>query len=168
MNKVASSVLLEAFDREAKIGDESLDFMLPQLRDEFREYYKRVLKGEKIRVEKLHMGKWWLFSLLPAYDEAENLIGISHNVLDVTDRKSDEFKIANQNYKLKEIAWQQSHNVRQKVANILGLCNLFLEGNELSKQDKQKNIEFIFQSAKALDRIIHEIVKNTEDTQYNI
>jgi PAS domain S-box-containing protein len=168
MNKVARSVLLEVFDREAKIGDDSLDFMLPQLRDEFRGYYKRVLKGEVIRVEKLHEGKWWLFSLFPAYDDTANLIGISHNVLDITDRKSGEFKIANQNDKLKEIAWQQSHNVRQKVANILGLCNLFLEDKELSEEDKEKNIEFILHSAKELDRIIHEIVKNTEDSQYNI
>lgn len=168
MNKVARSVLLEVFDREAKIGDDSLDFILPQFRDEFLGYYTRVLKGEVIRVEKLHEDKWWLFSLLPAYDDTANLIGISHNVLDITDRKSGEFRIANQNDKLKEIAWQQSHNVRQKVANILGLCNLFLEGIELSEEDKEKNIQFILHSAKELDRIIHEIVKNTEDSQYNI
>ena len=38
----------------------------------------------------------------------------------------------------------------------------------LEWENKEKNISYIYKSAKELDRIIHEIVEKTEDTQYSI
>ncbi|MBP9165616.1 MAG: PAS domain-containing protein, partial [Leptospiraceae bacterium] len=145
-----------------------LDFMLPELQEEFLQYYLRVLTGESINVEKVHDGQWWLFSLFPVRNSLGELVGISHNVKDITESKKDQFKIISQNAKLREIAWLQSHKVRLHTANILGLCNLFIEHKELSEADKEKSINYILQSAQNLDKVIHEIVKHTDETDYDI
>jgi|JI9StandDraft_1071089.scaffolds.fasta_scaffold30774_2 PAS domain S-box-containing protein len=168
LNKEAELVSEQVFGKPAQKGDNSLDFVLPELHEEFLQSYRKVLKGESINIEKMHDDQSWLFSLFPVYNGLGELVGISKNVKNITESKKDQLKIISQNKKLKEIAWQQSHIVRKQVANILGLCHLFEVHKELSNEDKEKNISYIYKSAKELDRIIHEIVEKTEDTQYSI
>lgn len=167
-NEVAQTITKQVFGKPAQKGDNVLEFMLPELKEEFVHFYLRVLKGESINVEKVHEGKWWLFSLFPVHNGSGELVGISHNVKDITESKKDQFQIISQNAKLREIAWLQSHKVRLHTANILGLCNLFIEQKELSEADKEKNIRYILQSAQNLDKVIHEIVKHTDETDYDI
>ncbi|MBP6740340.1 MAG: PAS domain S-box protein [Leptospiraceae bacterium] len=167
-NKKAELLSKEIFGKSMQKGDHILPFILPELREEFISYSLRVLNGETIDVEKVHDGQWWLFSLFPVYNGLGELVGISNNLKNITESKKDQFKIISQNAKLREIAWLQSHKVRLHTANILGLCTLFLEHKELQEADKEKNIRFILQSAQNLDKVIHEIVKHTDDTDYLI
>ncbi|HRG76782.1 MAG TPA: PAS domain-containing protein [Leptospiraceae bacterium] len=168
LNKETILASKQLFGRSAQKGDKALDFVLPELREEFLQYYMRVLKGESINVEKVHDGQWWLFFLFPVYNGLGELVGISNNVKNITESKKDQFQIISQNAKLREIAWLQSHKVRLHTANILGLCNLFIEHKELSEADKEKSINYILQSAQNLDKVIHEIVKHTDETDYYI
>jgi PAS domain S-box-containing protein len=92
-NQVAKAICREVFGREAKIGDYSLDFMLPELRGKFLNYYQRVLQGETIETEETDGQRWWLFSLFPVYDTAHNIVGIADNVQDITLRKQYELQL---------------------------------------------------------------------------
>jgi len=61
------------------------------------------------------------------------------------------------NQRLSEIAWQQSHEVRRPVANILGIIELM----KMQKSQGQVGIEYVAyleQSAAEFDAIIRTIV----------
>ncbi len=66
------------------------------------------------------------------------------------------------NQRLSEIAWQQSHEVRRPVANILGIIELIkLQKNTVSQEENY--IPQLEQSATELDRIIRTIVAKTNN-----
>ena len=69
-------------------------------------------------------------------------------------------KIQEQNNKLTEIAWIQSHKVRGPVASILGLAELF-NYNPNEYEYNYEIIDRIKQATNDLDTIIREIVKKT-------
>ncbi len=160
-NKVAKAICQQIFGREPQNGDSSLDFMLPELQAEFLEHYQRVLQGESIRVEKTDGKGWWLFSLFPVYDENQNLVGIADNVQDITERKESELKITAQNKALKEIAWQQSHEVRGRVASILGLVDLMRAEQADKLPYDEQYLAYLSQAACELDQVIRKIVGYT-------
>ncbi len=95
-NKVTNEICLYIFGKEPKKGDYSLDFILPHLQEEFLEFYKRVLLGEVIKVDKQdNNGGWWAFSLFPVYDKEEELVGIAMNIRDITERKQTALELLN-------------------------------------------------------------------------
>ncbi|HMW03610.1 MAG TPA: PAS domain S-box protein [Leptospiraceae bacterium] len=167
-NKVAAATAQAIFQKELEIGTSALDYLSEYLKDDFLGYFHRAKKGESIVIEETDGIKWWLFSMFPVYDENKNMIGIANNVQEITSEKENEFKIIHQRARLKEIAWQQSHRVRQHVANILGLCNLFLNHKDRTEEEKDRSIEYIFKSARELDQVIHEIVRQTEEQSISI
>lgn len=67
-----------------------------------------------------------------------------------------------QNIRFKEIAWQQSHEVRKPVSNILLLCNLIKNNRFETEQERQMQVEFLVKSTKELDDIIKKIVQIAE------
>jgi PAS domain S-box-containing protein len=290
-NKLAKQITKNIFGREAKIGDYSLDFYVPELREEFANYYQRVLQGETITVEKEYQGFWWRFNLYPVYDNENKIFGIATNLKDitrrkqqdlalyetqqrlnkiieavphpllivdaetiqiiyvnaefekvfgyteqevigkevdfllperyrakhrflqeeylkeggliknmgrylpalvkngteiytdtslntfvadgkkyvivilqdVTERKKQQDQILEQNKALQEIAWQQSHEVRRPVANILGLCNLLRDYKDEPEEIRDKYLEYMFKATQELDKIIHKIVEKVNE-----
>lgn len=157
-NKIAKQLCFQIFGREPKPNDNSIDFMLPQFHAEFMDYYHRVLNHERIEVEKTNGAGWWKFIIFPVYDLDNNMLGIAHNVQDITTQKLNEIEICNQNEQLKKIAWQQSHEVRKPVSTILGLINLIESKKE---NDITLELEYLKQAATELDNVIHEIVNNS-------
>ncbi|MCD6068992.1 MAG: sensor protein [Bacteroidetes bacterium] len=76
--------------------------------------------------------------------------------IDISERKQAEQRIAVQNKRLCDIAFLQSHQVRQPVANILGLINLF----DLQDPANPINAEILMKlktAARNFDSIIHDI-----------
>lgn len=86
------------------------------------------------------------------------LIGINH---DVTEQKSIQEKISEQNTQLKKIAWMQSHEIRKPVANIIGLLNLC----DMAKMDLQQTqlLHYLRESAAELDQMIKTIIERTKE-----
>jgi PAS domain S-box-containing protein len=82
---------------------------------------------------------------------------------DISERISYIKAIEDQNMKMQEIAWIQSHVVRAPLARIMGLINLLRTvpsvGNDQTDDDV---LQYIFTSANELDDIIRSIVKKTE------
>lgn len=84
---------------------------------------------------------------------------------DVTNIYNQQEEIRKKNNILKGITWQQSHEVRKPIANILGICNMLqrqlAEGEELGAD----LVQFIHSSAEELDQIVRKIVEQSSDYQ---
>lgn len=130
-NKVARQVTKQIFGKEAQVGDYSLDYILPEYKTEFEEYYKRVLTGESIVVERTDGTNWWQLAMYPVHDEQQNIIGIAHNVQDITERKT------------KEIQLQESEQKLQKT--IESIPNpLLIVGEDITIQYVNEEFEKVF------------------------
>ncbi len=113
--------------------------------------------------------KYWAnISVSPVSDAKGGFTHWIYIQCDVSDRKSYLQSIEEQNKRLREIAWMQSHVVRAPLARILGLANLLLELGMVSEVDSVSLIENISSSAVELDKIIRQIVEKTENVQNQI
>jgi light-regulated signal transduction histidine kinase (bacteriophytochrome) len=80
---------------------------------------------------------------------------------DVTERLENIEAIREQNKKLKDIAWVQSHDVRGPLARIKGLVNLL---NIHSRPDEDAElIGYLKSASNEMDDVIKKIVKETEE-----
>jgi PAS domain S-box-containing protein len=91
-----------------------------------------------------------------AYPDKE---GIAVYFVDITAQRNYLEKIKRQNETLKNIAWTNSHKVRNHVANIVGLTSLFNKNND--EAFTEELISKLQDSAVKLDLIIKEIVHST-------
>lgn len=85
---------------------------------------------------------------------------------DITELKKKQDTILKQNETLRKIAWEQSHQVRRPVANILGLCDLLQNYPQESEEMKKIYIDYLLQATRELDEIIHKIVEQTNETNF--
>ncbi len=69
--------------------------------------------------------------------------------------------VKEQNEKLKDIAWTQSHVVRAPLARLMGLVNILQMGEEMPELNKTQILENVVSSANELDGIIREITKKS-------
>lgn len=81
-------------------------------------------------------------------------------VKDITTRIATLENLREQNRKLKEIAWAQSHLVRGPLSDILGLSKI-IKGELVSAEEKEKLLYQIHEAAEKLDLVIKEVVSNT-------
>ena len=79
---------------------------------------------------------------------------------DITTTKNHISAIEQQNKKLQEISWLQSHAVRAPLASILGLTQLI--DPKHPDPDLIQLLKFINSSAEELDAVIKNIVKKTQ------
>ncbi|EHQ25775.1 GAF domain-containing protein [Mucilaginibacter paludis] len=102
---------------------------------------------------------WWHITFDPGYNEDNEIIGISFNAYDITERKLHEQQIISQNDSLKKIAHIQSHELRRPVASILGFMELFKLNDYQASCEELKMMEI---STKELDQTIRNIVNFTD------
>lgn len=82
-------------------------------------------------------------------------------LLDITEQKEHIQRIEEQNSKLREIAWLQSHGVRAPLARILGLANLLRHRD--ANTDVNQALQYIVQSIEELDALVRTVVRKTEE-----
>ena len=88
------------------------------------------------------------------------------SMIDLTETLDKLRKIEIQNKKLQDIAWKQSHEVRAPLSNIMGLVNLLKTNLNLEDdEENSKIINYITESTKKLDEIIHDIVDKTSELE---
>lgn len=85
---------------------------------------------------------------------------------DVTDRILHTKTIEQQNVKLKEIAWLQSHVVRAPLARMMGLINMLVD-EELTKKERKEFLLHTMNSALELDEIIKDVVNKSKQVNVN-
>ncbi|WP_114748303.1 response regulator [Pleomorphovibrio marinus] len=82
---------------------------------------------------------------------------------DITDRMRYVKAIEDQNNKLQEIAWTQSHIVRAPLSRLMGLVQSL---EDLEKELGAKEVKnLIIKSAKELDQVIRKIVSKTDNIE---
>jgi light-regulated signal transduction histidine kinase (bacteriophytochrome) len=89
--------------------------------------------------------------------------GILSNLViatDVTERLKYIRAVEEQNKKLREISWLQSHVVRAPLARIMGLIPL-LKDAKTNNMEREKILDFLNSSAVELDEIIKDITDKT-------
>lgn len=100
---------------------------------------------------------WMNFSVVPITDEKGKLTNWISIIRDVTERKNYTKAVEEQNIKLREIAWMQSHVVREPLARIMGLVNAMNDCKSM-KIGQGELLSHIVNSAHELDGVIREIV----------
>ena len=157
-NQAAKNITKQIFGKEEEIGDDAMEYVLPQFKKEFEDSFQAVLKGNCIKDEKTDGTNWWLISMYPVYNKENTIVGLAHNVHNITKDKNNLLKLTKQNQLLRKITWQQCHEVRGPVANILGFCGLLRDNPELNAEEWDTYTNHLYDAAKNLDKIIHQIV----------
>jgi two-component system sensor histidine kinase/response regulator len=76
-------------------------------------------------------------------------------------RKKSADALEEQNQKLREISWMQSHVIRAPLAKIIGLIPLINDVKE-NKVEREKMLNYLLSSANELDEVIGNITDKTE------
>lgn len=125
----------------------------------------RALKGEQFTVTEEDVVDGQTFYSLVSFNplmENGTCVGTACFVKDITERTLHLKAIEEQNQRLRDIAWMQSHVVRAPVARIMGLIDLVAKtGDDVSEVTKL--LGYVDFSAKELDTIIRDITKKTQE-----
>jgi signal transduction histidine kinase len=90
---------------------------------------------------------------LPVRNEEGEIINFLAIKTDITKQK----KTAE---KLRKIAWNQSHQVRGPLTDILGIINLIKL--DISTEEKEELLSQLEKAAKQLDEAIHDVIDETK------
>jgi len=164
-------IKMSGYNKEEIIGLSPIGFFAPDASsDELAKLKDAIDKYEPcnivVKTSKKNGTKYWVnVSVAPVSDGSG---GFKHWVYiqrDVNNRRRHLQALEEQNKKLKEIAWIQSHVVRAPLARIMGLVDLLSEHHDSEELSNNQIIEAIASSANELDNIIRKIVQNTENVQ---
>ena len=138
------------------------DFVQERLKV-FFESYEQAFKGEAFSIvrQREMEGKqvYEELSFNPIRDLRDEVIGVNCFLWDITESQEYLHQIEDQNKRVREIAWIQSHRVRAPVANILGLAQL----GDLNDSPNAEIIPMLKQAAEDLDQVFMEITSLTDD-----
>jgi PAS domain S-box-containing protein len=92
------------------------------------------------------------------YNNKKAIIAIA---TDVTEKRSHIEAIKEQNTKLKEIAWMQSHVVRTPLSRLMSLIDV-LKSTHLSIDEKEQMLNQILIASNEIDMVVKEIVSKAD------
>lgn len=97
--------------------------------------------------------------ILNKVGEPERFVSI---LTDITERKKFVLQLQEQNKRLRDIAWINSHGIRRPLSNILGLIYLF-QRHQDDKEYYNELVLLLQQSAKELDQIVRQVEANAKE-----
>lgn len=161
-NKAAYNFIRKIHATKLTRGDIFLKYLAPEFVTIFIEKYHEALIGKRGTAEGStdygeHGEVWWEASFEPAWNNKNDVIGVSYSVRNVTERKIYEDKIIAQNQSLINIAYIQSHEYRGPLTSIMGLMNL------IKAEDYKPPVEYLELLETAINKLdekIHEIVSH--------
>ncbi len=162
INKAAEELGWQMVNAKPLINDNILSYLSLSFIDFFKELIDKAWDGLCTETEYFIEDKWWSLKVFSVLTDSKKRIGVALQVIDITIDKEKENRILEQNQRLRQIAWQQSHEVRAPLSNMLGLLHLM---QLKSKETNGEELDFLIQSligeGNKLDKVIHEIVKNS-------
>jgi PAS domain S-box-containing protein len=99
------------------------------------------------------------------YNSSGESIRMIGSMQDITDRTNYTKEIKEQNNRLQEISWLQSHGVRAPLARVMGLTNLLSSGM-IDQGSSEESLRYLLQSATELDNVVRDIIRKTEGLQH--
>jgi len=82
--------------------------------------------------------------------------------MDVTERNRHLDEIQQQNQRLRDISWMQSHIIRAPLSRLMGLINSLNEAAPHEPETLARITDYINESARKLDEVIRNIVMNAD------
>lgn len=170
-NRAFLTVMRGWLGRAPEAGDTIFDKKINDaLISKWKGLYERALNGEQFVMEQeANDNGATLYTetrFNPIRDINGRVIGVSCFSHDVTSLRTYLQQIEEQNKQLREIAWIQSHKVRNHVASILGLVQVI----DLNRADGETNcfaLKGIKRSSEDLDAVIREINERTQQLGNN-
>ncbi|NCI46774.1 PAS domain S-box protein [Sediminibacterium sp. WSJ-3] len=133
---------------------------------EWKSLFERAMKGESYgmvyEAEIQGQTRYADINFNPIYDRGGKVTGISCFSHDITIQKKNLLRIQAQNKRLRDIAWMQSHQVRNHVANIVGILGL-IDKTTLTDEHSRHMFNLLKNAANQLDQTIREIAARTEE-----
>jgi len=161
-NKTAFKFVKNAHQTKMKRGDIFVKYVAPEFVGKFIDGYYVALGGQKhIEEGSTDYGNlgiiYWDATFEAAYDNDNNIIGISYIIRDVTESKVRERKIMEQNDSLLHIAHMQAHEFRAPLTTIMGLMDLIKDDHYTLSPTYLQHLD---QAVQNLDGKIRHIVNN--------
>lgn len=134
----------------------------------WQDTYVKGLKGELQNLEFIYPiegveeNPWLEIRFNPIFSSNGEIIGLSCFGRDITERKKYEHHIEQQNQRLMEIAWMQSHEVRGPLSSIIAIGNLYNRQN-LADPTNLELLTLLDRATDKLDGVIHKIVTNSNE-----
>lgn len=168
LNRLASVYGLKINPKDS--NHERLAQLPETVSDKLIGLYQKVLTGEEVHMvyeegEEAHPekgSKHFSIDFYPILDDDGKVSGVACYSNDITEKVLHERAIEEQNKKLREIAWMQSHVLRAPLARILGLVELIKEEKEAPKEELFYYLDNLVGSAGELDQVVHEITARTK------
>lgn len=154
------------YTSEEIIGKYEHDFVHPDDIATFFSFIKNIIKkpGESrafvLRVKHKNGNYHWCEKTITNLLHDSSVNALVCNFWDVTEKMNQIQEIENQNLKLKEIAWIQSHEVRAPIARILGIVNLLKKNTNLDEPTILL-VCYLLQAANELDEITKGIINKS-------
>lgn len=166
-NQRASEEASKMLKKTLQVGNNVLDYVGDDWKENTEKLLKSVLEGQiHIFERELEFSEnqryWYNIEIHPVINYEDKIVGIAINANEITEQKKNLLFIQEQNDKLIQIAWVNSHDIRRPLASLLGLINLMDETNPTPKEIVEIS-QLIKESAKELDYIIHKVVEATYD-----
>jgi PAS domain S-box-containing protein len=151
---------------EEVIGSHAIHFIHEDDQEMIGKLLSSILTTRRIQTPpyrfRLPSGEYrWLQSLGTNLLDDPAVRGIVVNSKDITDSVNYIHAIEQQNTRLREIAWTQSHVVRAPLSRLMGLIEVI----NLQPENKEFHLEMlnhVLHSAHELDGVIKTIVRNTD------
>jgi len=164
-NKSAYKFIKAVYQQKLQRGEQLLPYIRPEFADTFIERYQQALLGKKSleegETDYEQMGViYWEAFFEPAFNDENEIIGVSYLIRNITERRLKEQKIISQNKSLLKIAHIQAHEFRAPLATIMGLMNLIKEENYVAPVEY---FEYLEQAANQLDSTIRRIVEDIDE-----
>lgn len=163
-NSIFARRISDKLDEEPQVGSLALnEKWSPEEIKLWDSLYQRALAGESFFevVSSFNPLKGEIeiseINLYPIYRDNE-IVGVSCFSKDITENTKYVRAIEEQNKKLREIAWMQSHGVRAPLARILGAVDLLMHDTQGALPSTEL-LSWVDVSARELDVVIHDIVK---------
>lgn len=142
------------------IHPEDWPMLVQDLGNHFKTKGNTPIKKEFRINQKTNQTIWVLgFGKTIEWSKSGYPIKISGCILDISDRKKQEIWMKEHQHFLKELAFEQSHTLRARVANILGILEIL--DSEPQNNKSKRLVQLIKKETKMLDQSLKKSIKES-------
>jgi len=175
-NPFANAFVVNSSGSELHEGDLFLPQVPSEMQASMSELITKALGGRVQQEEFLISSglkgkkKWWLVSVMPAFDKNKQIFGVVANATNIDEIKKAELKLKKQfdelqktNHELDRFVYSVSHDLRAPLASILGLINV--AEIEPDKDSLNTYLEMMRGSVNRLDGFIKDILDYSRNSR---
>jgi PAS domain S-box-containing protein len=142
------------------IHQEDLPGLLNHLSQHFKTPDTAPFRREFRVISKGNQTTWVIgFGKTTKWDEAGYPLHIQGLLIDITEKKKQELWMREHHYFLRDLAFQQSHSLRARVANILGVLEIM--DTEQQTPESRKLLDIIWKETQLLDQSLKKSIKES-------